>query len=54
MAFVGNNALVGSAIFTNRLDLCSWASYYPPFFNNTNSTFQWPFISYKTYVYKQG
>ena len=51
MTFIGNNALVGSAIYTNKLDLCSWASYYPPFFNSTRDIFRWPFISYKYVSY---
>ena len=46
MAFIGNNAIVGSAIYTNVLDFCAWSSYYPPFFNNISSVFRWPFISY--------
>ena len=46
MTFMGNNATVGSAIYANKLDFCSWYSYYPPFFNDTSSVLRWPFISY--------
>ena len=47
MVFMGNNAVVGSAIYVNELDFCAWSSYYPPYFHNTSNVFQWPFISYK-------
>ena len=45
--FSGNNAIVGSAVYTNLMDLCSWSSYQPPYFDNTSSVFRWPFISYE-------
>ena len=48
--FMGNNAVVGSAIYVNKLDFCSWSSYYPPYFYNTSNVFRWPFISYKYVV----
>lgn len=46
MTFIGNNAIVGPAIYTNKLDFCAWTSYYPPFFSNSSSVLQWPFITY--------
>ena len=46
MIFIGNNAIVGSAIYINELDFCSWSSFYYPFFYNTSSVLRWPFISY--------
>lgn len=47
MIFAGNKALVGSAIYANGLDLCSWASYSTPYFNNTNQVLRWPIITYR-------
>ena len=45
MAFIDNSAIVGAAIYTNKLEFCSWSSYYP-YFYNTSSVLRWPFISY--------
>jgi len=48
MIFTDNNAIVGSAIFANDLDLCSWFSYSDPFFYfNASDILRSPFITYK-------
>ena len=44
--FEGNKAIIGSAIYTDRLDLCSWNSYDPPFYDNRSSILRWPFVTY--------
>ena len=47
ITFSGNRAITGPAIFTNQLDLCSWYTNYPPYFNDTSQVLRWPFIYYK-------
>ena len=53
MTFTDNNAIVGSAIFANELDFCSWFSNSHPFFHfDASNIFRSPFITYKcVYVY---
>ena len=51
MVFAGNKALVGSAIYANGLDLCSWVSYSPPYFGNTNQVLRWPIITYRCVIF---
>ena len=46
MNFTGNQALAGSAIYTNELKLCSWVTYSPPYFSDTDQVLRWPFIIY--------
>ena len=46
MNFTGNRAVIGSAIYSSSLPLCSWYSYYPPYFNASNSL-RWPFMFYR-------
>ena len=54
MIFTDNNAIVGSAIFANDLDLCSWFSYSDPFFYfNASNILRSPFITYE-YVHVDG
>ncbi|XP_065919889.1 uncharacterized protein [Dysidea avara] len=49
MNFTGNKAVIGSAIYTSELALCSWYSYFPPYFYfNTSSVLRQPFMSYGT------
>jgi len=45
MNFSGNRAVIGSTIYSSNLALCSWYSYYPPYFNISGGL-RWPFISY--------
>ncbi|XP_065897652.1 uncharacterized protein [Dysidea avara] len=45
MKFVGNKAIVGSAMYANRLGLCSWYSYSPPYFDLGNML-RSPFVTY--------
>ena len=44
MNFTGNQAIIGSAIYTNEVALCSWYSYSPPHFKATE--LPWPFMSF--------
>ena len=44
--FQSNKAIIGSAIYTDRLDLCSWNSYDPPFYDKKGSILRWPFVTY--------
>jgi len=47
MNFTGNKAVIGSAIYTSELALCSWHSYFPPYFYfNASNVLRQPFISY--------
>ncbi|XP_065904297.1 uncharacterized protein [Dysidea avara] len=47
MTFTDNNAIVGSAIFANELDFCSWFSYSEPFFYfDASNILRSPFIIY--------
>ena len=50
MNFTGNQALAGSAIYTNELTLCSWANYSPPYFSDTHQVLRWPSIIYRYVV----
>ena len=46
--FAGNTAIIGSAIYANNLDLCSWYSFDPPYFyTNRSDVLRWPFMSYR-------
>ena len=46
--FAGNRAIIGSAIYANNLDLCSWYSIESPYFyTNRSEILRWPFISYR-------
>ena len=46
--FAGNRAIIGSAIYANNLDLCSWYSFNPPYFYSDRSKIlHWSFISYR-------
>lgn len=47
MHFAGNQALVGSTIYANGLDLCSWVSYSPPYFSDVAHVLRWPLITYR-------
>jgi len=48
MKFTGNRALIGSAVYANRVDLCSWYSFETPYFyTDTSDVLRWPFISYR-------
>ena len=56
MVFAGNKAIVGSAIYANGLNLCSWLSYSPPYFGDAHQVLRWPIITYRcvsfySYVY---
>ena len=45
--FTGNRAIIGSAVYADSLDLCSWYSYDPPYFYaNRSNVLRWPFVSY--------
>ena len=44
--FAGNQALVGSAIYTNGLNHCSWVSYSSPYFSDIKHVLRWPLITY--------
>ena len=46
MNFAGNQALIGSAIYANGLDLCSWVSYSSPYFSDISHVLRWPLITY--------
>ncbi|XP_065905479.1 uncharacterized protein [Dysidea avara] len=47
MTFTGNDAIVGSDIYADHLDYCSWYSNSHPYFqSNMRNIFRWPFISY--------
>ena len=46
MNFAGNEALVGSAIYANGLDLCSWVSYSAPYFSDNKHVLRWSLITY--------
>ena len=47
ITFSGNTAITGPAIYANQLDLCSWYTNRPPYFNDTSQVLRWPIISYK-------
>ena len=52
LKFTGNRAIIGSAVYANNLDLCSWYSYGTPYFyNNRSNVLRWPFVSYGYYIY---
>ena len=57
LTFAGNRAIIGSAIYTNNLDLCSWYSINSPYFyTNRSEILRWPFVSYRqlqNYVYSK-
>ncbi len=42
--FTGNQASVAAAVYINNMDLCSWSSYSPPYFNR-KGVFHWNFIN---------
>ena len=44
--FESNRAIIGSAIYADRLDLCSWNSYYAPLYDDMRAILHWPFITY--------
>ena len=47
MKFTGNRALIGSAIYANRMDLCSWYSFETPYFyTDSSDVLRWPFVTY--------
>ena len=46
MQFEGNKAIIGSAVYTDRLDLCSWNSNESPFHDDRSSILRWPFVDY--------
>ena len=47
MKFAGNRALIGSAVYANRINLCSWYSYEAPYFyTDSSDVLRWPFVSY--------
>ena len=49
--FAGNRAIIGSAVYANNLDLCSWYSYGTPYFyTNRSNVLRWPFVSYGYYT----
>ncbi|XP_065906418.1 uncharacterized protein [Dysidea avara] len=51
LEFTDNRALIGSAIYANGLNYCSWYSYSSPYFySNISSVLRWPFVSYSTNV----
>ena len=46
--FAGNRAIIGSAIYANNLDLCSWYSFEPPYFyTNRSDILRWRAMSYE-------
>ena len=47
ITFSDNKAVIGPAIAVNQLNLCSWYTYYPPYFNDASKVLRWPIISYK-------
>ena len=46
ITFTNNRAVVGSAVFMNHIDLCSWTQKRYPYFN-TSAVFNWDFVHYK-------
>ena len=46
MNFTGNRAVIGSAIYTSNIALCSWSGYAPPYFDYNERVLRWPFVSY--------
>ena len=47
LKFAGNRAIIGSAVYANTLDLCSWYSFeLPHFYTNRSDILRWPFVSY--------
>ena len=48
MYFDNNKAVVGSDIYADKLDLCSWYSYDAPHFHSdAKEILRWPFIKYR-------
>ncbi|XP_065899024.1 uncharacterized protein [Dysidea avara] len=50
--FAGNTAIVGSAMYIDRLDLCSWNSKLHPFFS-LDDTLRWSFVHYNSRLSNQ-
>ncbi|XP_065907815.1 uncharacterized protein [Dysidea avara] len=47
LEFSGNRALIGSAVYANDLNFCSWYTYSTPYFySNISNVLRWPFVSY--------
>ena len=50
--FTGNKAVIGSAIYTRNVALCSWSGYAPPYFYYNTSVLRWSSISFRyLYIY---
>ena len=50
LMFAGNRAVIGSAIYANNLDLCSWYSFDPPYFyTNRSEILRWNDIIFYEY-----
>ena len=47
ITFSGNAAIIGPAISISQLNLCSWYTRYPPYFNESSQVLRWPIMSYK-------
>ena len=45
--FTANRAVVGSAIYTSDLALCSWYSYDPPYFSDEANVTRWKSLFYR-------
>ena len=53
MLFSGNRAVVGAAVYTNQIGLCSWTGALgggDAYFNRSLA-FRWKFVTYR-YMYK--
>ena len=49
LSFSHNKAVVGAAVYTNQIGLCSWTGALggnKPYFNKS-SAYRWPFINYR-------
>ncbi len=51
MNFTGNRAGYASAVFVNKINLCSWVQREEPFFDEDRA-FQWNFITLSLVNYK--
>lgn len=46
MTFDGNIADIGSAVYTNRLHLCSWTGYDESNMFDVDKAYRWNFINF--------
>ena len=45
MRFASNEAIVAAAVYANEIDVCSWTSLSPPYFDRSR-VFHWDFMSF--------